>query len=392
MERGVEALGKRLTKLSSQVSVLPGLTGSFSRLEQDIAGVREAVSEHGASASELLGNAASHSNALQNLMKGVTDSLSHINARQFALHRELQNAPTRTVAWPDGFAQVNWQALSSRSTDEMALLQAAIRKLDVIARREIVIADENTLMLHAEYGYVLVPRDDMRLVLTIHDATGFYERSTQAVFAHLLRAGMTAVDVGANVGLHSLCLGRLVGTTGKVWAIEPAPRIADLLKRTIAINALDQVVTILPVAAGREPSHEVLHVGITSGHSSLLPLAEQAGELNVPVDRLDNLVPDAVDLVKIDAEGMELAIVEGMSRLLENESLAIVAEFGFEHLQKSNITAEEWSGFFRKQGFESFRINEGEGPVLVETWPEHAGDGNYLFIRDRERITELLGS
>jgi hypothetical protein len=73
------------------------------------------------------------------------------------------------------------------------------------------------------------------------------------------------------------------------------------------------------------------------------------------------LVPkgERVDLVKIDVEGAELAVLEGMTRVIaENPDIAIIAEFGPSHLKANQIAPERWFSAFRDRGFDAFAIDE----------------------------------
>jgi hypothetical protein len=101
------------------------------------------------------------------------------------------------------------------------------------------------------------------------------------------------------------------------------------------------------------------------GHSSLIRgdalSAATATEIEVEVSPLDDLVEqrERVDVVKIDVEGAELAVLEGMTRVIaENPELAIIAEFGPSHLKATHIAPEQWFSAFRDRGFDAAVIDE----------------------------------
>ena len=95
------------------------------------------------------------------------------------------------------------------------------------------------------------------------------------------------------------------------------------------------------------------------GHSSLTPttLSEPATEeIEIDVSRLDDIVPkgERVDVVKIDVEGAELAVLSGMTRIVaENPQVAIIAEYGPSHLRETDISPETWFAAFQDHGFGS---------------------------------------
>lgn len=80
---------------------------------------------------------------------------------------------------------------------------------------------------------------------------GEFEPHIRTLIRRYLRPGMVAVDVGANIGLHTLQMARAVGPQGRVYAVEPAPDNLKYLKRNIALNRLSQV-EVLPWAASSE--------------------------------------------------------------------------------------------------------------------------------------------
>jgi len=134
-------------------------------------------------------------------------------------------------------------------------------------------------------------------------------------FRDVVRPGMTALDVGANVGAYSLLLGQWVGTSGAVVAFEPAPAAHDGLRRHIHLNALDAIVTPVRAAVGAEAGTAKLVVARTPGESRLAMSADgDATTVAVPVTTIDefcareHLTPD---FIKIDVEGAELDVLRG---------------------------------------------------------------------------------
>lgn len=142
--------------------------------------------------------------------------------------------------------------------------------------------------------------------------------------------GSTVVDVGANIGYNAVYAARRVGSSGRVFAIEPAADNLAVLERNIAAARLSNVI-VYPVAAGRARGSRRFYLrGETSAVNSLYPqscYASVTDILDVPIERLDDLVDDGADLVKIDVEGAELEVLEGMTRLLRRSGLALIVEW-----------------------------------------------------------------
>jgi hypothetical protein len=116
-----------------------------------------------------------------------------------------------------------------------------------------------------------------------------------------------------------------------------------------------------------------------------------ATEIEVDVVPLDEVVPrgQRVDLVKIDVEGAELAVLEGMARVIaDSPELAIIAEFGPSHLKAAQVSPEAWLSAFRNYGFEAFVIDELSAECRPADLTELAGieSVNILFARTEASI------
>jgi FkbM family methyltransferase len=146
----------------------------------------------------------------------------------------------------------------------------------------------------------------------------------------LVHSGATVVDVGANIGYNTVHAARRAGPRGRVLAIEPTPDNLEVLRRNIGASGFTNIV-VEPVAAGRSTGTRNLFVrGEKSAVNSLFPescYAHVTDVLPVTVVPLDELVDGAVDVVKIDVEGAELDVLEGMSRILQARRTALVVEW-----------------------------------------------------------------
>ncbi len=228
--------------------------------------------------------------------------------------------------------------------------------------------DTNTAAIRLNDGYVLVPKRARKLRLLLADAPpDGLEPGTSQVIRRLLSKGMTAVDIGANVGALSLVCARAVGPSGKVYAFEPDPEFADLLPETFDLNGTDWV-EVHRTAIGRANDQTTFHISPIGGHSSIYPLpsseAAQQLDIQVQVRRLDDVIGSdtKVDLVKMDVEGAELDVLIGMPRLIkQNPDLSIVAEYGRSHLSRQGLDPAFWADQFLSKGYSLFAIDEMSG-------------------------------
>jgi FkbM family methyltransferase len=127
-----------------------------------------------------------------------------------------------------------------------------------------------------------------------------------------LRPGETVIDAGANIGSTALACAVVVGSSGRVVAIEPHPRIFTYLKLNISRNAAYHVEAI-QCALGRESG--VVH--FSDRRSDDQNSIASNGQIKVPIERLDDIAPEGrISLLKVDVEGYEYHVFKGAENTL----------------------------------------------------------------------------
>ncbi len=164
-------------------------------------------------------------------------------------------------------------------------------------------------------------------------ATGTAERPLQEALVRELSPGATFYDIGANIGFVTIIAARLVGPTGRVVAFEPVPENVAAIKRNLALNGIDWV-DVRPVAVSARAGRASLVLSEVSAFSRLSTMHTPTGArgtLEVDVDSIDELLArDArtppPDVVKIDVEGAELDVIEGMRETLAARRPVLLCE------------------------------------------------------------------
>lgn len=159
---------------------------------------------------------------------------------------------------------------------------------------------------------------------------GFWESwITQALL--YIQPGMRCIDVGANHGYYSLVLAELSGAD--VYAFEPQPKLARLLRKTANVNGFRNQIHVAQAAVGAKSGvmdlilPEAGSYGGVFARRSTLQQTEEEEVLGVAVVvTLDDEVPGEVGFIKIDAEGFEPHIWAGMQRHLQSRP-TILMEF-----------------------------------------------------------------
>lgn len=151
---------------------------------------------------------------------------------------------------------------------------------------------------------------------------GIMQGPLDLFLSRVLKPGMTAVDVGAHHGFYTLLMSKLVGPRGRVIAFEPSPREFRRLRFHLKINGSSNVQpNQLAVANFAGNAEFFLVKGTwTSRNSLCAPAIHESDRISVPVTTLDSSLrsqQSAVpDLIKLDAEGAELQILEGATEML----------------------------------------------------------------------------
>jgi FkbM family methyltransferase len=153
--------------------------------------------------------------------------------------------------------------------------------------------------------------------MMVQMAMGTYEPAKYAMIRRHLRAGMTFIDAGANRGYFTLQAAKLVGSAGRVIAIEPAPENYSYLQRSIELNGYGHT-RALPIALGDHDGTASLQILGRSTEHTLAPLDPKYKDLpkvTVPIKTLDSVVAQenlgGVDMVKIDVQELELEVLRG---------------------------------------------------------------------------------
>ncbi|MEA2727940.1 MAG: hypothetical protein QOF70_2415 [Acetobacteraceae bacterium] len=161
------------------------------------------------------------------------------------------------------------------------------------------------------------------------------------ILSHAPSGGRVVIDVGANFGTFSLALSRLVGAGGKVIAFEPQRIIYYMLAGTMALNCAINVHCINAAVGDAPGSLEVpqfdyfsplsfgsVEFGPEQRETLTQPRQHDAASIEfIPVVTIDSLGLERVDLLKIDAEGMEMEVLRGAEKTIERCRPVIYAEW-----------------------------------------------------------------
>jgi FkbM family methyltransferase len=158
-----------------------------------------------------------------------------------------------------------------------------------------------------------------------------WEPSVTSCMLSMIRAGQNVVDVGAHIGYFTIIMSLLVGQGGRVFAFEPEPGNLRLLRKNLNLNAIDNV-TVESKAVSDRAERAGLHLsGDNTGDHRLYgsPGRKVCVVETLALDDYFQSLARPVHFVKIDAQGLEPRILDGMGSLIarNRQRLIILMEF-----------------------------------------------------------------
>ena len=211
---------------------------------------------------------------------------------------------------------------------------------------------------------------------------GSYEPEVRDAIKRWLPPGAVAVDVGANVGWHTLLMAGCVGVNGRVCAFEPNDSTRARLEAGVSGNGLTHV-SIDPRALSDRcgwsgfSAPDAGHVWDGTGH-----LVEGSAEGGVACVTLDAFVAeqglDRVDFIKIDVEGWELSVLRGAKATLRERRPVLVFEFDPAYVARCGGSAAALDEVLTDGRYALFLLTPRNEPARVSSLGDRGG--NFLAV------------
>ena len=282
----------------------------------------------------------------------------------------------------------------------MLSTQESRARTRALQRQPLFLGDRLLAHTYRDEPIYLIPTDlDVTPSILFH---GRYEAHVERVIAGSIRPGDIAIDIGSNVGVHTLVIGRAVGPEGRVHAFEANAEVMKFLKPTLLLNGLTSWrgtgrVTLYPYAVTDRAGSLVLeqapgHFG--SGHlltdspgSDFGP--EYSVRVEVPTITIDGLLGGTIerlDFLHMDIEGAEPMAVKGARALISRSpTLRIVTEWSPE-MMNSIGNARELIDWLVGEGFRFWRVGGDAGvdpvPVAVADLANHPHSDMFISRQD----------
>jgi len=211
---------------------------------------------------------------------------------------------------------------------------------------------------------------------------GTYEPGVRRIFRKVLPLGGVALDIGANVGWHTLLMASLVGASGRVLAVEANPFLRQRLYDHLCLNHLRQVDVMPYAVAETEGIIEFYAPALNDPNSGNGHIVEPGpafpgGTIRVEARRLDAITSasgiERLDLIKIDVEGFEWRVFRGGEETIAKFRPHIIFEYDRKSGSRGGGTPELISEFLRAQRYQLFAIRRNRAQAIEGgSWPQSA--------------------
>lgn len=263
------------------------------------------------------------------------------------------------------------------------LIKLLIEKIDEIDSKIEFISNKSNEIRQLVGPFAATFPDGSMLTQTIHGVKFFidpedmviapqmvvyrqWEADLSNLFLHLCRPDTVFLDVGANFGYFTILAANRIGLSGsgKVYSFEPNPKLAKLVRRNIEINWSMAPVEFHELAVADFSGNVILHVPEAHGaNASLSPVEEYACEaVSVGAVQIDDMISSNVDIMKIDVEGHELAVLRGARQTIaRSPNLHVIMEWSRKQMMQAGVDPNEIVAIF--DGFAPYRIEVGSSPL-----------------------------
>lgn len=237
-------------------------------------------------------------------------------------------------------------------------------------------------------GHIMYLDSEDSLRLSINR---IYEELETALVKKLVKKEDVVIDLGANIGYYTLIFAKLVGKKGKVYAFEPESDNFDILKKNVNSNGYQNVVLIQKAVLNKEKKINMYVLKDNKGsHRIDKPSRGEFNIIQIIATSLDKYFEDSEDkinFIKMDVEGSESKVINGMKKVLEKtKNLIIMTEFSPHAIKKSGMLPEEFIKILNENDFEVFHINRRKSKLV----PLEINQLLQEYNVERENHTNLL--
>jgi len=207
------------------------------------------------------------------------------------------------------------------------------------------------------------------------------------IIKDIIKKDMIVLDIGANIGYHTLQAARLAGSNGNVFAFEPDPENYSLLVNNIKANNYNNIIPVQKAISDKTGKTNLFLCEDNRGDHRIYDSEDDRNSIEVETTRLDDFFPDNkhIDVIKMDIQGSEYLALLGMERIIKrNKRLTIISEFSPYLLKRCGFSAKQFLNLIINLGFKLQYINEKKRCI------ESATPDNLIKMCDEDKLYDYV--
>lgn len=209
---------------------------------------------------------------------------------------------------------------------------------------------------------------------------GNYEREINRIFSISLKEGDIAIDIGANIGLHSLRMAGYTGKTGYVLCYEPLEYLQRKILKNIQLNSFSNI-HLFPFALSDKDADKVFPMDEkiwNQGNFSIGPNEQGTQSQLVKIKIADHLPEinqlNSLQLIKIDVEGFELNVLKGLKNTISKFRPRIIFEYNEYHWKENNQSISDCYNFLKEYNYSLYQIYVAGCELISDQNPIKSGN------------------
>ena len=197
--------------------------------------------------------------------------------------------------------------------------------------------------------------------------SGSYEPDILAVIQEHLSIGGTYIDIGANIGQHALFAAAVVGQKGTVHAFEPIKKLSEQIRFSVEANHFTDRFKIHNLACGAIASTAHIDINTQNIGGSKIDTTRKDSEAMIYITPADTILKEvpSIDLIKIDTEGFELEVLEGLQATLTKHTPSLIIEYSPSLWNNEDrvLNSEKFFSLLRTHGYRIYDLENGHTEI-----------------------------
>jgi FkbM family methyltransferase len=219
---------------------------------------------------------------------------------------------------------------------------------------------------------------------------GIREPECTRIMKKILKKDMIIAEIGANIGYYTLIEASSIGKNGKIYAIEPFPSNFELLKKNIELNSYNKITELFNIAISNKTDVTKLYIDNKHNLCNMFESDIKKEFVKVKTKTFDDFIADKKipDLIRMDIEGFEYYVIEGMKKTLEKcSSCKIFIELHPFQMEQKGLDYEKPIKTLFQYGFQPIYIIKEYGPMKEECFKYNLPTKTFfMFLKEKQLL------